>query len=241
MRGVLAQGTPEVPLLHFERSAGVKKTRYTVYMSHDFLISIFYFVILIFSIIIHEVSHGIAAEREGDPTARLMGRITLNPLKHIDWFGSILLPLILVISKAGFVVGWAKPVPYNPHNVRHGRKSVARIAASGVCANLSIAIVFGLAIRVAVYLQFLSGAFVSVASIIVLVNLVLAFFNSIPLAPLDGFNFFRALLGSRLEKVFIFMERYSLPLLIIFLLFGWRVVAPGVLWLFTLLTGIGLS
>ena len=88
-------------------------------------ISIFYFLVLIISIIVHEVAHGIAAEREGDPTARMLGRITLNPLKHIEWFGSVILPLVLILSGAGFVVGWAKPVPYNPDNLKRGRKSVA--------------------------------------------------------------------------------------------------------------------
>ena len=86
-------------------------------------ISIFYFIILIASIIVHEVAHGIAAEQEGDPTARLQGRITLNPLKHLDLFGSVLLPLVLILTNAGVVLGWAKPVPYNPENLRNGNKS----------------------------------------------------------------------------------------------------------------------
>jgi Zn-dependent protease len=110
-------------------------------------LSIFYFLILIFSIIVHEVAHGVVAEREGDPTARMLGRITLNPLKHIDLFGSIILPAILIFTNAGFVVGWAKPVPYNPDNLRNGNRSIAKVSIAGIVVNLTIAIVFGLLMR----------------------------------------------------------------------------------------------
>jgi Zn-dependent protease len=209
-------------------------------MSQDFLLSIFYFLILIFSIMVHEVAHGIAAEHEGDPTARLMGRITLNPVKHIDWFGSVILPLILVLSSAGFVVGWAKPVPYNPNNVRRGNKSVAHIAISGILVNLVIAIVFGILIRILVFFNANALPLLSVASIIVLVNLVLAFFNSIPLSPLDGFTFLKAALKGRGTPFLALMERYSLPILVVFLIFGWGVISPAIYWLYSLLTGIPL-
>jgi Zn-dependent protease len=216
-----------------------EKDAYTIHiMSEDLLLSLFYFLILIFSIMVHEVAHGIAAEHEGDPTARLLGRITLNPIKHIDWFGSIILPLILVISHAGFVVGWAKPVPYNPNNVRHGNKSVARIAIAGILVNLVIAIAFGILIRVLVYFNYGALPLLSISSLIVLVNLVLAFFNSIPLSPLDGFTFFKAIFGGRMTPFLSFMERYSLPILVVFLIFGWNVVSPVIYLLYGLLTGI---
>lgn len=203
-------------------------------------LSIFYFLVLIISIIVHEVAHGIAAEREGDPTARMLGRITLNPLKHIDWFGSVLLPLVLILSKAGFVVGWAKPVPYNPANLRRGNKSVAIVSIAGIVVNLSIAIVFGLAIRTAIALNLTSQAFFDISSIVVLVNIVLALFNAIPIAPLDGFRFLQAVLPFRFERTMRFIEQYSLPLLLVFLFFGWKFVAPLAFKLFTLLTGISL-
>src|SRR5688572_17593150 len=109
------------------------KNLYTICMLGP--ISIFYFIVLIFSIIVHEVAHGLAAEREGDPTARMLGRITLNPLKHIDIFGSIVLPLVLIMSGAGIIVGWAKPVPYNVENLRNGDKSVAKVAIAGIVVN----------------------------------------------------------------------------------------------------------
>ncbi len=203
-------------------------------------LSIFYFVILIFSIIVHEVAHGVAAEREGDPTARMLGRITLNPLKHIDLFGSIILPAILILTSAGFVVGWAKPVPYNPDNLRHGNKSVAKVSIAGILVNLGIAIVFGLLIRASLSFGFTSMAFLDIASIIVFLNIVLALFNIMPFAPLDGFNFFGAILPRRFAPVMAFLERFSLPLLLIFIVLGWKFVAPLTYVVFELLTGIAL-
>jgi Zn-dependent protease len=203
-------------------------------------ISIFYFLVLIISIIVHEVAHGIAAEREGDPTARMLGRITLNPLKHIEWFGSVILPLALILSKAGFVVGWAKPVPYNPDNLKRGKKSVAIVSIAGILVNISIAGIFGLMIRIATVTGVVSTAFFEIGSIVVLVNIVLALFNAIPIAPLDGFRFLEALVPLRAEPTMRRLEQYSLPLLIVFLLFGWKFVAPFAYTLFTLLTGISL-
>mgnify|MGYP001584880496 CR=1 FL=1 len=204
-------------------------------------LSIFYFLVLIISIIVHEVAHGIAAEREGDSTARMLGRITLNPLKHIEWFGSVILPLALILSNAGFVVGWAKPVPYNPDNLKRGKKSVALVSIAGIVANLSIALIFGLAIRLATAYGLASTAFFDISSIIILVNIVLALFNAIPIAPLDGFRFLSAVLPFRYEKQMRVLEKYSLPILIVFLFFGWKFVAPLAFTTFTLLTGISLS
>ncbi|HWC57821.1 MAG TPA: site-2 protease family protein [Candidatus Paceibacterota bacterium] len=200
--------------------------------------SLFYFLVLILSIMVHEVAHGLVAEQEGDPTARLLGRITLNPLKHIDWFGSILLPLLLILGNTGLVVGWAKPVPYNPNNMKRGNKSIARVAIAGIVVNLGIAIFFGLLIRGAMKLHITGQAVIDGASVIVLINIVLALFNAIPLAPLDGFRFFAAILPSRYAPFFRTVERYSLPLLILFVVLGWRVVAPLAFTLYTLLTGI---
>ncbi len=204
-------------------------------------LSIFYFLVLIISIIVHEVAHGIAAEREGDSTARMLGRITLNPLKHIEWFGSVILPLVLILSNAGFVVGWAKPVPYNPENLKRGNKSVALVSIAGIVVNLSIALFFGIAIRVAGVLGVNSNAFFDISSIIVLVNIVLALFNAIPIAPLDGFRFLSAVLPARSQGAMRTLEQYSLPLLVVFLFFGWKFVAPLAFTLFTLITGISLG
>jgi Zn-dependent protease len=203
-------------------------------------ISIFYFLVLIISIIVHEVAHGLAAEREGDPTARMLGRITLNPLKHIEWFGSIVLPLLLILTNAGFVIGWAKPVPYNPENLKRGNKSIAIVSIAGIVVNLSIAAIFGLLIRMAFMTGHTPVAFIDIASIIVLVNVVLALFNAIPLAPLDGFRFLSAILPRKAEPTMALIEQYSLPLLLVFIIFGWKVIAPFAFVIYSFLTGIAL-
>lgn len=203
-------------------------------------LSIFYFLILILSIIVHEVAHGLMAEHEGDSTARVLGRITLNPLKHLDWIGSVVLPLILIISQAHFLVGWAKPVPYNPDNLKNGNKSVAKVAIAGITVNLLIAIFFGLLIRLSLAVGLTSRAFIDIASVTVLLNIILALFNAIPLAPLDGFRFLSALTPARFGHFWLSVERYSLPLLLLFLFFGWKVIAPFGFTLYTLLTGIAI-
>src|SRR3990167_10066076 len=109
--------------------------------------SIFLIAVIIFSVIIHEVMHGVAADYLGDKTARYAGRLTLNPIPHIDLFGSIILPVLLALSNSPFFFGWAKPVPYNPYNLRPGRFSEAIVAGAGPASNLVIAIIGGLIIR----------------------------------------------------------------------------------------------
>src|SRR5512141_1420671 len=108
---------------------------------------LFQFIVLIFSVIIHEVSHGLMAESLGDSTARLAGRITLNPLKHIDPFGSIILPALLVLTHSPVVLGWAKPVPYNPNILPNPKVSAGKIAAAGPLSNFLLAAVFGVLTR----------------------------------------------------------------------------------------------
>jgi Zn-dependent protease len=144
---------------------------------------IFSIVVLVVSVILHEVAHGYMANYLGDPTARLAGRLTLNPLPHVDPIGSIVLPALLAITGSPLLIGYAKPVPYNPYNLR-GKFGETLVAASGPGTNLLIALLFALAIRFgAVSMTMpLLGAF----TIIVYVNLVLALFNLIPIPPLDG-------------------------------------------------------
>src|SRR3989338_1528199 len=109
---------------------------------------IFTIIILIMSVVIHEVSHGYAALFFGDQTAKFEGRLTLNPIKHLDPIGSVLIPLLLIISHAGFIFGWARPVPYNPNNLRNKKNGTIAVASAGILANLFIALIFGILIRI---------------------------------------------------------------------------------------------
>src|SRR3989338_5187009 len=109
--------------------------------------SLLVLIVLILSIIAHEVAHGYAADSLGDPTARLAGRLTLNPLPHIDLVGSIILPALLVFTASPILFGWAKPVPYNPYNLRHQRWSEAAVAVAGSATNILLAVIFGLIVR----------------------------------------------------------------------------------------------
>src|SRR3989344_8910206 len=200
--------------------------------------TIFYIIILIMSVIIHEVSHGYAAKFLGDNTAEMADRLTLNPLKHLDPVGSILIPFLLIISKAGFVFGWAKPVPYNELNLRNQKWGTVLVAAAGALSNLTLAVFFGLLIRFSGLLGIHSQAFLSISGLIVLVNLVLAIFNLIPIPQLDCSKILFSLLPTGARRVQIFLERYSFVVLIAFIFFGWQYLGPVVFGLFKLLTGV---
>lgn len=201
--------------------------------------TVFYIIVLIISVIIHEIAHGYMALRFGDHTAEYEGRLTLNPLKHLDLYGSILLPLLLIITKAPFLIGWAKPVPYNPNNFKaeERRRGTFWVSIAGILANLSIALFFGILIRLNNILG-LSSAFLGLASVIVLVNIVLAIFNLIPIPPLDGSKVLFSLLGYKAIKWERFFEKYSLYILLFFLVFVWDKVTPVILIIFKLFTGI---
>lgn len=141
--------------------------------------------ILILSIVFHEVAHGYAANWLGDPTARLAGRLSPNPLLHIDPIGSVLVPAVLYMTSAPFLFGWAKPVPYNPYNLRNQKWGESFVAAAGPLANLFLATVFTILIRLSSNLGF-SAEFVDMAAYVVFINILLALFNAIPFPPLDG-------------------------------------------------------
>ena len=196
---------------------------------------IFSIIILIFSVVIHEVSHGLMADRLGDPTARLSGRLTLNPIGHLDWFGSIILPL-LTYNLGGFIIGWAKPVPYNPYNLK-GRFSEALVALAGPVSNLIIAVVFGLVIRTA-GVWVLPNSLFQISVAIVMINIILAVFNLVPIPPLDGSKILFALIPYRFGQIRVWLERYSLALVIIFIFFLWQFIAPLAGIVFRLITGI---
>lgn len=152
--------------------------------------TIFLVIVLIYSVVLHEAAHGYMANYLGDPTARLMGRLTLNPLKHIDPMGSVVMPALLALSNAPFLFGWAKPVPYNPYNLQRGGKwAEALVAGAGPASNIFLALVFAVVTRLSS-----SPAIAELAFMIVSVNVMLAFFNMVPIPPLDGSKILSALL-----------------------------------------------
>lgn len=194
------------------------------------------------SVVVHEVAHGYTAYLLGDNTARDNGRLTLNPIKHLDPFGSVILPLLLVFMNAGFVIGWARPVPYNPSNLRNERKGTFLVAIAGIVANLMIAIIFGLMIRFApsfINITFLAS-FYKIASIIVLLNLVLVLFNLIPIPPLDGSKVLFTLLPVKYRYIENFLEKWGMFILLFFIIFLWSKVSPLVFIAFYFITGTSL-
>jgi Zn-dependent protease len=195
--------------------------------------TIFQIIILIMSVVVHEVSHGYAARALGDRTAEYQGRLTLNPIPHIDLWGSIIIPLILVVTRAGFVIGWAKPVPVNPYNLRNQRWGEAMVAAAGPASNIVLAVIFGLLIRFGL----IPLSALPVVAVIVIINLVLAVFNLVPIPPLDGSKILFALLPPKLFHIRQSLERYGLILAIIFILFLWQFVSPVIRGLFRLIVG----
>ncbi|MFZ2038512.1 MAG: site-2 protease family protein [Minisyncoccia bacterium] len=180
--------------------------------------SVFIFIIVIFSVIIHEVSHGYSAYFFGDQTAKYQGRLTLNPLKHIDIFGSILLPLLLIITNAGIFLGWAKPVPYNPYNLRNRAVAEPLIAFSGPLSNFLLAFIFAMVARIMIAFNFGSTEFLKVIFIIVFTNIILAVFNLIPIPPLDGSRIITALFPS-LKSPFDKIEWAGMFIVLFFVLF----------------------
>ncbi|HID93729.1 MAG TPA: site-2 protease family protein [bacterium (Candidatus Stahlbacteria)] len=203
-----------------------------------FLAFIIQLIILFFSIIVHEVSHGYVALIKGDPTAKYSGRLTLNPLPHIDVFGTIILPILLLVMRAGIIFGWAKPVPINPYNLGNPKKDMMWIGAAGPASNFGIAIVLSIFFRVirtglgyTFIDQFLMYA--------IAINILLAIFNLIPIPPLDGSRILEGVLPYEVQLSYKRIEPFGFliifPLLIILFPF---VLLPIMRGLFFLLTGV---
>ena len=148
---------------------------------------IFYLIILFYSIIFHEIAHGYAAYRNGDKTAFYLGRLTLNPLKHIDFIGSIVVPLISYFS-FGFPFGWAKPVPYNPNNIKHKKYGELEVASAGILVNFFIAFLAILVFYILKSLNIFNPALNNLLQITASVNIFLGLFNLLPFPPADGFS-----------------------------------------------------
>lgn len=212
-------------------------------MQPGFETQIFFFAVLFLSVIIHEVAHGYSALMLGDPTAKLAKRLTLNPLRHVDLFGTIIVPIICVLSPSNFLFGWAKPVPYNPYNLKNQRWGESIVAISGVATNFFLAVVFAFFARYGFAHGF--DTYASLSSVIVLVNLSLGLLNLIPIPPLDGYTFLRGLLPAKSAMAFReFEDRVRqggfLTLFIFLLVFSYFLAGPFSLlvsWLFQILVG----
>lgn len=208
------------------------------------MLTLLSFIVLILSVVAHEVAHGYAANSLGDPTARLAGRLTLNPLPHIDLMGSIIIPALLVFTHSPILFGWAKPVPYNPYNLRNQRWSEPLVAIAGSATNILLAAVFGLIVRFGSGVG-LDASALSLAASISFVNLFLGLFNLIPFPPLDGFTALRTALPWHLSSELTRLEHRvraagALSLMLFLIIFSYIFSGPFfalVVRLFALLTG----
>lgn len=190
--------------------------------------------IFLFSVILHEISHGYAALALGDPTAKRAGRLTLNPISHLDPFGSVLFPLLLYLTGSRILFGWAKPVPVDGSYLRGGKFGMLKVALAGPASNIALAFAFGTLIRTGIF----PGAMEGVMATVVYINLMLAVFNLLPIPPLDGSHIVFAFLPSSLDAVKVFMARYGFLLLLVFLFSGLRLLSPAISLLFWIFTGI---
>ena len=208
--------------------------------------TVFSIAALIMSVVVHEVAHGYVAYRFGDNTALYAKRLTLNPIRHLDWFGSVVLPLLLTLSGTGLVFGWAKPVPYNPNNLNPRRTGELWVASAGIIVNIALAIIFGIIIQLAPLFglppfdPISPHPFYFITGTIVAINLMLGLFNLIPIPPLDGSKIFFNWMSMRWLGVQQFMERYSLILIVFILLFAGRILLPIISFLFKILTGFSI-
>ena len=199
----------------------------------SFLNLIFYFIIIIPSSIIHEYAHGWMADQLGDPTARYAGRLTLDPRAHIDWWGTILMPLLLFVATGGrFLFAYAKPVPYNPYNLRSQKWGPALVGLAGPLANFLLAAAFALVIRIMP-----ASPLTPFLGTIVYANALLMIFNLVPIPPLDGAKVLYTLLPDSAQSVRIFLDRYGFMILLFFVFFLFELIAPVIDGLFKLLVG----
>ncbi|MGM0482343.1 MAG: site-2 protease family protein [Patescibacteria group bacterium] len=190
---------------------------------------VFVVIVLILSVIIHELAHGYAALAQGDPTAKYAGRLTMNPIKHLDLVGSFIVPFFLYILPVNVILGWAKPVPYNPYNLNNKRWGEALVSAAGPASNLIVAAIFGLVIRLGS--EFLSQDAILLASLIVVINIIIAIFNLIPIPPLDGSKILFDILPRSLKvsQARMFLERYGLFIVLGLVLLAGDIIFPFII------------
>lgn len=203
-----------------------------------------YIVILLFSIIIHEVAHAYVADKRGDNTARLAGRITLNPIPHIDLLGSIILPLTLVLFDTGIVFGWAKPVPVNTLRLKNPKTDIPLVSLAGPLSNILLAIIAGILIRIVRLFPDFGGemgvAIQILLSVVVMVNIVLLVINMIPIPPLDGSKVLTWFMPRDLAEKYLNINPFlALAILFVLLATGivWRLVGPIINFLIVIIIG----
>jgi Zn-dependent protease len=175
--------------------------------------------ILLFAVVVHEYSHGWMAEKCGDDTARVMGRVTLNPLPHLDLFGSILLPLLLILTRSPFLFAWAKPVPINPARFNNPRKDIIKVGFSGPGANFILAVISAAVLWLIPARSSFTDLLYDSFNYMVLLNLVLGVFNLVPIPPLDGSRVLSGFLPRELSYRYNLLEPYGF-IIIIFLFYS---------------------
>ncbi len=195
--------------------------------------AVFFLFIIIPSAIFHEYAHGWMANQLGDPTAKYAGRLTLNPIVHIDKWGTLIMPLLLlVITQGSFMFAYAKPVPYNPYNLKSQKWGPAAVAAAGPISNLFLAFVFGQLMR---YVP--GGPLSMLLSVVVYANVLLAVFNLLPIPPLDGSKLLYAVLPDSMWKVKQILEQYGFFILLAFIMVGFSWIHPIINVIYLFLTG----
>ena len=193
---------------------------------------------VIFAITVHEVAHGWVANKLGDPTAKNLGRLTLNPVSHVDPIGTLLVPGIL-LALGGFIFGWAKPVPVNWQNLKRPKQDMVYVALAGPLANLLMALLWAGAIKVGLILMGSGGAEAIGQPLIymgfagVLINVVLMTLNLLPILPLDGGRVLAGLLPNALSVQYAKLERFGFPILVIIIMMGWlsSILGPPVMYI----------
>lgn len=204
----------------------------------EIYIRIFQLIVLYAAMVLHEVSHGMMAYQLGDPTAKMAGRLSLNPLKHIDLFGTVLLPLLLIFAGSPFVFCYAKPVPFNPYNFKNRRKGIILTGLAGPVSNFVLALVFAAVIRILDFAGLLSAPLFFLLVIVVLINLVLAFFNLAPFPPFDGHHLAFSLLPGKFARAKEFLSKHSFILMLVWIVFVFPYLfAPAIYFLTEILIG----